>query len=118
MNTDCYHNIISFLNITDNCNISLVNKLLYQISKNDSIWKSFFKNKFYGINCTKHFYHNYKKCHKLNKFLVRYEKDINAIDEELYLDNNQLQSIPSEICQLSMLQKLRLDSGLIKISSK
>ena len=108
MNTDCYYNIISFLNIADNCKIALVSKLLYQISKNESIWKSFFKNKFYGINCTKQFYHNYKNCHNLNKFLVQYKKDINVIDKKLRLDSNQLASIPSEIGQLSMLQRLHL----------
>ena len=114
MNADCYHNIISFLDISDNRNISLVSKLFYQISKNESIWKSFFKKKFYAIDCTKQFYHNYKKCHNLNKFLVRYKKNINSIDEELYLDNNQLQSIPSEIGQLSTLKTLYLDNNQLQ----
>jgi len=111
MNADCYCNIISFLDIADNCNIALVNKLLCQISKNESIWKPFFENKFYGIDCTKQFYHNYKKCHNVNKFLVRYKIDINVIGKELSLYNNQLNSIPPEIGQLSMLQILNLSNN-------
>ena len=114
MNTDCYYNIILFLGIADNRNISLVNKLLYQISKNESIWKSFFENKFYGINRTKLFYHNYKKCHNLNKFLVHYEKDINVICKKLSLDDNELQSIPPEIGQLSTLQELYLSCNQLQ----
>jgi hypothetical protein len=39
MNKDCYFNIIYFLDIKDNINIGLVNKLFHIISKNESIWK-------------------------------------------------------------------------------
>ena len=54
------------------------------------------------------FHHNYKKCYVLNKFLVKYKKDINNIDRELALYNDQLVSIPTELGQLNMLQKLQL----------
>ena len=50
MNDDCYYNIISFLDIKDIINISLVNKQFYKISKNELIWKSFYNNKFNNIN--------------------------------------------------------------------
>ena len=111
MDSDCYCNIISFLDIKDNMNISLVNKLFYEISKTNLIWASLFKNKFYNIDCTKLFYDNYIKCHKLNKFLGNYGKNINRINEKHDLSNNQLSSIPPEIGQLSMLQELYLDNN-------
>ena len=115
MDSDCYCNIILFLDIKDNRNISLVNKLFYKISKNDLIWASLFKNNFHNINCTKLFYDNYKKCHKLNKFLANHEKNINNINEKLCLSNNQLSSIPPEIGQLGMLQQLSLDNNQLHL---
>src|SRR5271167_2334980 len=106
MNDDCYYNIISFLDIKDIINISLVNKQFYKISKNELIWKSSYNNNFNNIKCTNMFCDNYKKCYVLNKFLVKYKKNINNIDRELDLHNNQLVSIPTELGQLNMLQRL------------
>ena len=111
MNDDCYYNIISFLDIKDINNISLVNKYFYKMSKNELIWKSFYNDKFYNIKCTIMFRDNYKKCYMLNKFLVKYKKDINNIDKELSLSNNQLVSIPTELGQLNMLRGLYLDNN-------
>src|SRR5271167_1629758 len=108
MNDDCYYNIISFLDIKDIINISLVNKQFYKISKNELIWKSFYNNNFNNIKCTIMFCDNYKKCYMLNKFLVKHKKDINNIDKRLSLYNNQLVLIPTELGQLDMLQKLYL----------
>ena len=72
MNDDCYYNIISFLDIKDIINISLVNKQFYKISKNELIWNSFYNNKFNNIKCTIMFCDNYKKCYMLNKFLISF----------------------------------------------
>jgi hypothetical protein len=113
MNTDCYLNIISFLDIKDNNNIGLVNKPLYMISKNDLIWKSFFCDNFYNIECTKMFHFNYIKCCKFSRFLIDnceyfLGKDINKIDDILQLDSKQLQIVPSEIGILTKLQRLNL----------
>ena len=110
MDTDCYYTIISFLDIKNICNIALVNKQFYMISKNELIWKSFYNDNFSNIECTKMFHNNYIKCYKLNKFLIEHKKDITKINEELYLYNNQLHSIPPEIGQLKMLQTLYLDN--------
>ena len=60
------------------------------------------------LNVHNMFYHNYKKCYVLNKFLLENGKNINNINKELYLYYKQLQSIPPEIGQLIMLQKLYL----------
>ena len=98
MNSDCYCNIISFLDIKDNRNISLVNKLFYKISKNDLIWASLFKNNFHNINCTKLFYDNYIKCHKLNKFLVNHENNINHICSPAASPNKQCKG---KLCLIS-----------------
>src|SRR5271154_4318618 len=114
MNCDCLYNIFLFLNIKDNINISLVNKIFYIISKNELFWKSYYENKFYNIKCNGMFYQNYKKCYMLNKFLVKYRKDINRIDKELYLSYNQLQSIPSDIGQLNMLHTLYLHNNQLQ----
>src|SRR5277367_6822110 len=102
MDCDCLYNIFTFLNIKDNINISLVNKIFYVISKNELFWKSYYKNNFYNIKCNEMFYQNYKKCYLLNKFLIKYRTDINSIDKELYLSDFQLQSIPPDLGQLNM----------------
>ena len=115
MDSDCYYTIISFLDIKNIYNVALVNKQFYIISKNELIWKSFYNNKFSNIECTKMFCDNYKKCHKLNKFLVKYIKDITKIDKVLNLYNNKLQSIPPEIGQLKMLQTLCLDNVQLEL---
>src|SRR5271167_4266080 len=104
MNCDCLCNIFSFLNVKDNINMAAVNKIFYVISKNELFWKSYYETNFYNIKCNDMFYQNYKKCYMLNKFLIKYRKDINTIDKALYLSNNQLQSIPPEFGQLNMLR--------------
>ena len=115
MDTDCYYTIISFLDIKNICNIALVNKQFYIISKNELIWKLFHNKKFSNIECTKMFCDNYIKSHKLNKFLVEYKKDITEINKVLSLSNNKLQSIPPEIGQLNMLQRLYLDGAQLEL---
>src|SRR5271170_4534873 len=105
MDCDCYFNIFLYLSIKENINMSVVNKIFYMISKNELLWKSYYENDFYNICCNKMFYQNYKKRYMLNKFLVNYVKDINKVNKVLYLYYNQLQSIPSEIGQLNMLQE-------------
>src|SRR5271170_2926168 len=106
MDCDCLYYIFTFLNIKDNIDISSVNKIFYVVSKNELFWKVFYENDFYNIKCNNMFFLNYKKCYMLNNFLVKYKKDINMIDKELFLHNNQLQSIPPDLGHLNMLQIL------------
>src|SRR5271154_5787171 len=115
MNCDCLYNIFLFLNIKDNINISSVNKIFYVISKNELFWKSYYENNFYNIKCNEMFYLNYKKCYTLNKFLIKYKKNINSIDKELYLSYILLQSIPPDLGQLNMLQTLYLNNNQLQL---
>ena len=110
MNNDCIFSIICFLGMIDNINVSTINKQFYIMSKSESIWKSFYNNDFYNINCLKSFYNNYKKCHILNKFLLKNYCNVSSVINNATLDlfGNQLQSIPLEIGQLGMLETLEL----------
>ena len=114
MDSDCYYTIISFLDIENIYNIALINKQFYIISRNELIWKSFYNDNFSNIECTKMFHNNYIKCYKLNKFLIEHKMDITKINKELYLCNEQLQSIPPEIGQLNMLQTLYLSNNQLQ----
>ena len=106
MNSDCYYTRISFLAIKNIYNIVLVSKRFYIISKNELILGSLYNNKFSDIECTKMFHDTYKKCHKLNKFLIVHKKDIAKINGMFHLLDNQFHSLLPEICQLEMLESL------------
>jgi hypothetical protein len=69
MNDDCILSILSFLDIININNISLVNKQFNILSKNDFIWRKFYDTNFNGISCTRMFYDNYKVYYLLKKII-------------------------------------------------
>lgn len=116
MNDDCILNILSFLEIPDINKISLLNKRFYILSKYEFIWERFYNESFYNVPCINQFYNNYKKCHILNKFLLKNKSDnINIVSNKkiLYLVED-FKSIPSEIEQLSMIQEIFMSSNRLE----
>lgn len=74
MNNDCLLNVLCYLDVSDILNCSCVNKQFNYLTKNNLIWPSLFNKYFWNINCTTKFYNDFKKCYKLNKFLVHNAK--------------------------------------------
>ena len=118
MNNDCVFCIFAMLNVSDIVNCLYVCKRFYTIAKNNLLWKQLFKVKFYNVyTIENNFYDSFKKYSILNNFLVKNSKiNVNMTIVELYLYDNQLQSIPKEIGLLTMLQTLALsDNRLLSI---
>src|ERR1700679_1218292 len=123
MNNDCIYNIFIKLNVNDIINCALVCKQFYKISNIEMLWYLLFKEKFYNVKCTvingKKFYDNFKKYSILNNFLLKNgQGNVNIIIEELYINYNQLQTIPKELGQLASLQRLYLGSSQLQTIPK
>ena len=116
MNNDCVFCIFVMLNVSDIVNCLYVCKRFYTIAKNNLLWKQLFKVKFYNVyTIENNFYDSFKKYSILNNFLVKNSKiNVNMTIVELYLSYNQLQSIPKELGQLSMLRTLYLQNNQLQ----
>ncbi len=139
LNDDCICHILTFLDLLDIVNCSLINKQFNIVSKNDLIWEQLFENAFYRTikYPTNNFYKNYLKQIKIDKYIVEREIiDIDARDvnckgrgitylpkkigkltylEKLYLQKNNIHTIPIVICKLSNLRTLNLSHNWLKI---
>src|SRR5271156_368547 len=119
MNNDCIYNIFIKLNVNDIINCAHVCKRFYNISRTEMLWYLLFKENFYNVKCTnennKKFYDNYKKYSVLNNFLLKNNQDsVNIIVRVLNVSYKQLQTIPKELGQLTMLQVLHLYNNQIQ----
>src|ERR1700679_962020 len=139
MNNDCIFSIFTFLNVNDIITCSIVCKNFNNITRNERIWKSLFTSKF-KINCTIHYYDNYKLYTILNKFLMTWTygniniirqkyvlnisskslsiipKEIHLLTnlEQLFLHNNNIETIPIELYKLTNLKILNLSCNNLK----
>src|SRR5271169_1322694 len=110
MNNDCIYYLFTKLNVKDIINCSSVSKRFYNITNIEMLWYLLFKENFYNVKCVgKNFYDNSKKNSILNNFLLKNNQgNVNIIIKELGLDYKRLRTIPKELGQLEMLQKLNL----------
>ena len=138
--------VYQYLSVTDIYKCMQVNRQFYRACKQPLLWSILltqdYDNEYTNFKQNT-LYNCYKKCHILNKLKVILKigrKDIIELNnlqrlylhnnqlttilseigqltnlQTLYLDNNQLTTIPSEIGQLTNLQSLYLDSNTITI---
>lgn len=100
--------MLQWLNIKNIMKTSLTNKQYNKISKSEGIYKNLFEQHFYNISLKMHYNQKYKKYHKLNKFLLNCDRDLNKIGDRLAINWKSFEHIPTEMCMLDKLVTLNL----------
>ena len=142
MNNDTLLCIFDYLQLNDILNCYHVCKHYHHVANNESKWKLLFNDKFVTVNgiIVSNYQIQYKRHHKLNKFLMStckkninecikcHEFDFTCINVHyippefglliyvirLVLTGNKLKSVPSELGQLVNLRELHLDSNRLE----
>jgi len=112
MNTDNLNDVFLKFDVVNILNCSTVCKLWNNISKSENIWEFLFKEIFNNpINFN--YRNQYKRYHKLNKFLAKHIKDdINKCilyDDLTFTENSSIIVLPKEISILINLTSLNIN---------